>query len=42
MFTFVQVGTAGAADYYEITGVQIDQGSVALPFRTYAATSKGS
>jgi hypothetical protein len=41
MFTFVPVGTAGAADYYEITGVQIDQGSVALPFRTYAATIQG-
>jgi len=35
---FTPVGTAGAADYYEITGVQIDVGSVALPFRTYAAT----
>jgi hypothetical protein len=34
-------GTAGAADYYEITGVQIDIGSVALPFRTYAATIQG-
>ena len=41
MFTFVPVGTAGAADYYEITGVQIDIGSVALPFRTYAATIQG-
>jgi len=41
MFTFAPVGTAGAADYYEITGVQIDQGSVALPFRTYAATLQG-
>jgi hypothetical protein len=34
-------GTAGANDYYEITGVQIDVGSVALPFRTYAATIQG-
>jgi len=41
MFTWAGVGTAGAADYYEITGVQIDQGSVALPFRTYAATLQG-
>ena len=32
---------AGAADYYEVTGVQIDVGSVALPFRTYAATIQG-
>ena len=32
------VGTAGANDYYEITGVQIDIGSVALPFRTNQPT----
>jgi hypothetical protein len=38
---FTPVGTAGAADYFEITGVQIDVGSVALPFRTYAATIQG-
>ena len=38
---FVPVGTAGAADYFEVTGVQIDIGSVALPFRTYAATIQG-
>ena len=40
-FYMVPVGTAGAADYYEVTGVQIDVGSVALPFRTYAATIQG-
>jgi hypothetical protein len=40
-FSFVPVGTAGAADYYEITGVQIDIGSVALPYRAYAATFQG-
>ena len=34
-------GTAGANDYYEVTGWQIDIGSVALPFRTYAATIQG-
>ena len=34
-------GTAGLNDYLQITGVQIDIGSVALPFRTYAATIQG-
>jgi hypothetical protein len=38
---FNPVGTAGAADYVEVTGFQIDIGSVALPFRTYAATIQG-
>ena len=34
-------GTAGAADYFEVTGFQIDVGSVALPFRTNAGTIQG-
>ena len=34
-------GTASTNDYLDITGVQIDIGSVALPFRTYAATIQG-
>ena len=38
---FTPTGTAGANDYYEITGLQIDIGSVALPFRTYAGTIQG-
>jgi hypothetical protein len=33
-FASNSTGTAGAADYFEVTGVQIDIGSVALPFRT--------
>jgi len=39
--TYTPVGTAGAADFYELTGVQIDVGSVALPFRTNGATIQG-
>jgi hypothetical protein len=41
LFEFNPIGTAGANDYYEVTGVQIDIGSVALPFRTYAGTIQG-
>jgi len=41
LFGFTPTGTAGANDYYDITGIQIDIGSVALPFRTYAATIQG-
>ena len=40
-FQWTPTGTAGAADYVDITGVQIDIGSVALPFRTYAGTLQG-
>jgi hypothetical protein len=40
-FNYTPVGTAGAADFFEVTGVQIDVGSVALPFRTYAGTIQG-
>jgi hypothetical protein len=40
-FRYDPVGTAGANDYFELTGVQIDIGSVALPFRTYAGTIQG-
>jgi len=41
MFYYSTTGTAGTNDYFEVTGVQIDIGSVALPFRTYAATIQG-
>jgi hypothetical protein len=34
-------GTAGANDWFEMTGLQIDIGSVALPFRTNGATIQG-
>jgi hypothetical protein len=37
-FQYTATGTAGAADYFEITGVQIDLGSVALPYRPNGAT----
>jgi hypothetical protein len=40
-FTNTPVGTAGANDYYEITAVQINIGSVSLPFRTYDNTIQG-
>jgi len=38
---FAPTGTAGTNDYYEITGCQIDIGTVALPFRTTASTYQG-
>jgi hypothetical protein len=40
-FTNTPVGTAGANDYYEVTGVMINIGSMALPFRTYSQTIQG-
>jgi hypothetical protein len=40
-FRFTPVGTAGVNDYAEVTGVQLEVGSVATPFHTYAATIQG-
>lgn len=37
-FSYAPTGTASTNDYFEVTGVQIDIGSVALPFRTNGGT----
>jgi hypothetical protein len=40
-FEWASVGTAGAADFIEVTGVQLEVGSVATPFKTNGATIQG-
>jgi hypothetical protein len=41
LFPFTPVGTAGANDYYEITGVQLELGTVPTPFQRSGGTIQG-
>jgi hypothetical protein len=40
-FTFTPTGTAGAADYYEITGLQVEVGSTPTTWNTLGTTFQG-
>jgi hypothetical protein len=38
---YTPTGTAGANDFIEVTGIQLDEGSVALPYRRASSTLQG-
>ena len=39
--SYTPTGTAGAADYIDITGIQLESGSVATPYAPYSGTIQG-